>query len=181
MVVLPPSFNPWRIPSGELCKHLRVGTEINVKLFTSLLQGFDPVKGAFVLTGLKEGFRLGLGTFGPYPPTRLWIESFVPVPESRGRITTYLEEEVALRRIFGPFEAVPATVFCDGVNVAPMSEVLRSDGRYRTVTNLSAGGPESSINGFILDSAAAVVLPDFPAGGTELRRSRPRCRLGSPV
>ena len=78
------SFNPWRIPSGQLCKHLQVRTEIDVGLFSTLLQGFDPVKSAFVLEGLRDGFRLGLGTYGPFPPTRLWIESFVPVPESRG-------------------------------------------------------------------------------------------------
>ena len=130
-------------------------------LFSTLLRGYDPVKSVFVLEGLRNGFRLGLGTFGPFPPTRLWVESFVPVPESRGRITTYLTEEVALRRIFGPFQAVPDTFFWDRVNVSPMSEVLRGDGRYRTITNLSAGGPNNSINGFILDEATVVVYPTF--------------------
>ena len=130
-------------------------------LFSTLLRGYDTVKSAFVLEGLRNGFRLGLGTFGPFPPPRLWIESFVPVPESRGRITTYLTEEVALKRIFGPFQAVPDTFFWDRVNVSPMSEVLRGDGRYRTITNLSAGGPDNSINGFILDEATVVVYPTF--------------------
>ena len=165
----------WKIPSNQLCKHLGVISEIDVALLTTLLWGFNPSKYAFVIAGLNEGFRLGLGSFGPFPP-RPWIESFV-APASRSRITAYLTDEVAACRMFGPFDSILVSFFWDRMNVFPMGEVWRSDGRYRTITNFSVEGPANSINGFILDSASDGV-PFVSASRRELRHCRFRCGLG---
>ena len=45
--------------------------------------------------------------------------------------------------------------------VYPMCEALRSDGRYRTIGNLSYSSPLNSVNGFIPDSESETEYPSF--------------------
>ena len=42
-----------------------------------------------------------------------------------------------------------------------MCEALRSDGRYRTISNLSYSSPLNSVNGFIPDSESETEYPSF--------------------
>ena len=96
--------DPWRLSPAMLKEKLGSHSKINIALFEELLVGYDPVEAAYVLPGLKGGFSMGLQGGGPRPPERSWAPSFLS-NEERAIINSYLENEVALGRIFGPFDA----------------------------------------------------------------------------
>ena len=113
----------------------------------------------YVLNGLEFGFPLGVYPAGPFPPPRLWAESHVS-PAGRLRINDYLLSERSVGRIYGPLP-VPRGVHWRNSVVYPMCEALRSDGRYRTISNLSYSSPLNSVNGFIPDSESETEYPSF--------------------
>ena len=137
-----------------------VHSRVDADLFRSLLVGYDPVKAIFVLDGLMFGFSMGVDLGGNLPPECLWKDS-VLTPEAHARIFANFEVERRARRIFGPFTVPPHGLNWKGAVVFPVSEVAKSSGGYRTIYNLSAGGPHRSINGFVPRSARLTDYPSF--------------------
>ena len=136
-----------------------VKTGINIPEFRRLSVGCAVEECKYVLDGLLHGFPLGIYRAGPFPPRRLWAESKVS-PAGRARITDYLLSERELGRIYGPFSEPWGLLWADSV-VYPMCEAPRSDGRFRTISNLSFNSPLTSVNGFIPSEERAPEYPSF--------------------
>ena len=118
---------------GRLSRHVGCGVTMRVDLIEELSKGFDPEARAEVLEGLRNGFRLGVVD---EPPPRGWAPSFMS-DASRARITAYFETEVAGKRILGPFTTCPSGMHWGKAVTFPVSEVEKSDGKYRTIFNIS--------------------------------------------
>ena len=97
---------------------------INVALFEQLLTGFDVAKATFILNGLKNCFPMGLNPEGPFPPSKLWVQSIVSRSD-RVKVNEYLDAEITANRVFGPLP-VPRGLWKDSVTY-PMSVVLKKD------------------------------------------------------
>lgn len=149
----------WRRSPQELVRLWDVKTGINIPEFRRLSVGCNEGERTYVLDGLLHGFPLGINRAGPFPPRRLWAESKVS-PAGRARITEYLLSERVLGRIYGPFSEPRGVFWADSV-VYPMCEARRSDGRYRTISNLSFNSPLTSVNGFIPSEERATEYPSF--------------------
>ena len=152
--------DPWRLSPAMLKIKLDSHSQINIALFEELLVGYDPIETAYVVLGLKGGFSMGLLAGGPRPPERSWASSFLS-NEGRLIINSYLEKEVALGRIFGPFDSPPRGEFWAGHVVYPMSVAPKKDGGHRIISNLSFGGKLLSINGFIPKNERTTSYPSF--------------------
>ena len=149
----------WRRSAPELLRLWDVKTGIDIPEFRRLSVGCISVERDYVLDGLEFGFPLGVNPAGPFPPPRLWAESRVS-PAGRLRINDYLLSERSVGRIYGPLP-VPRGDHWRSSVVYPMCEALRSDGRYRTISNLSYSSPLNSVNGFIPDSESETEYPSF--------------------
>ena len=156
----PEAPNIWRRSPEELQVAWGVKSGINIEEFLRLSLGCDPVERDYVAHGLLHGFPLGLPPSGPWPPQRLWAESHCS-PETCARITEYLISEREAGRIFGPFLDPPTGKHWPNTVAYPMSEVPKSDGTYRPVSNLSFRSPLDSVNGFIPDSESTTEYPSF--------------------
>ena len=154
------AVNTWRRSPSELQLIWGVKSGINVPEFIKLSFGCESVERDYVINGLLNGFRLGLGESGPFPPQRLWAESRCS-PETCVRITDFLVSERTAGRIFGPFPDPPTGGHWDGAVVYPMCEVQRKDGKFRTISNLSHKSPLDSVNGFIPRAESATEYPSF--------------------
>ena len=64
-------------------------------------------------------------------------------------------------RIFGPFLNPPTGKHWPNTVAYPMSEVPKSDGTFRPVSNLSFRSPLDSVNGFIPNSESTTEYPPF--------------------
>ena len=136
---------------------------MDIKLFDELTEGLDPGERSAVLDGLREGFRLGVVDL---PPPRGWAPSFM-TNESRARITAYFEAETAAGRMLGPFTTQPSGRFWGDAVTFPVSEVEKSDGKFRTIFNLSYDW-ENSANAGIPASAAYTTYPSFERVAAEM-------------
>ena len=157
--------DPWRLPPLVLKEKLKVKGFINVDLFEQLLTGFDVTKTQFILNGLRNGFPMGLKPEGPFPPSKLWVQSIVSRSD-RVIVNEYLDGEVTANRMFGPFP-VPRGLWKDSVTY-PMSVVLKKDLTPRIISNYSHGGPTLSVNGFIPKSATKTSYPSLLAVATAM-------------
>ena len=79
---------------------------------------------------------------------------------SRARITAYFETEVAGKRMLGPFTTCPSGVHWGKTVTFPVSEVEKSDGKYRTIFNISYDW-ENSTNAAIPAAAVFTSYPSF--------------------
>ena len=149
----------WRRSAPELLRLWDVKIGIDIPEFRRLSVGCLESERGYVLNGLEVGFPLGVNPAGPFPPPRLWAESHVS-PAGRLRINDYLLSERSVGRIYGPLP-VPRGVYWRNSVVYPMCKTLRSDGRYRTLSNLSYSSPLNSVNGFIPDSESKTEYPSF--------------------
>ena len=149
----------WRRSPPELVRLWDVKSGIDIPEFRRLSLGCAQIERDYVLNGLENGFSLGISPEGPFPPPRLWAQSHVS-PAGRLRINDYLLSERSVGRIFGPLP-VPRGKYWEKSVVYPMCEALRSDGRYRTISNLSYSSPLNSVNGFIPDSESETEYPSF--------------------
>ena len=152
--------DPWRLSPEMLKIKFDIRSKINIPLFKELLlkAGYDVVESAYILDGLINGFSMGLGD-GPFPPPKLWAPSFL-TDEERTIVSAYLDSEVALKRIFGPFLTVPRGLWARTVGY-PMSIAPKSDGGTRIISNLSANGKLLSVNGFIPKCERTTAYPSF--------------------
>ena len=148
---------------GRLSRHVGCGVTMRVDLIEELSEGFDPEARAEVLEGLRNGIRLGVVD---EPPPRGWAPSFMS-DESRARITTYFETEVAGKRMLGPFTTRPSGEHWGKTVTFPVSEVEKSDGKYRTIFNISYDW-ENSTNAGIPAEAAFTSYPSFERVAMEM-------------
>ena len=160
---LPGGKGPWRMEPGRLRRHVGCRVAMDVKMFDELTEGLDPGERSAVLDGLLEGFRLGVVDL---PPPRGWAPSFM-TNESRARITAYFEAETAAGRMLGPFTTQPSGRYWGDSVTFPVSEVEKSDGKFRTIFNLSYDW-ENSANAGIPASAAYTTYPSFEGVAAEM-------------
>ena len=151
---------PWRHSASELVAKWGVKSGINIPEFERLSVGCDVIEQNWVVKGLRDGYPLGVNEAGPFPPQRLWAESRVS-HDSHARITEYLVSEREEGRVFGPFSEAPNGKHWQGTVVYPMSETQRSDGKFRTISDLSFRTPLDSINGFIPREESTTSYPSF--------------------
>ncbi len=136
---------------------------MRVDLIEALSVGFEPEARAAVLKSLKEGFRLEVEEA---PPPRSWAPSFLQ-DQSRMRITAYFEAEVAAGRMIGPFRSPPSGTHWGKAVAFPVSEVDKSDGKHRTIFNLSYDW-ENSTNAGIPKAAGFTTYPSFEGVAAEM-------------
>ena len=93
-LLVPPTFHP-----------VSVVSPLNVAEFAQALVGHPDLKAvSFVLTGLQYGFRLG---FHPSLGLKPAKQNKLSAEQHPCVIDDYLANEVALRRVAGPFVAPP--------------------------------------------------------------------------
>ena len=160
---LPFGSGPWRLDPKRLWQHVGCRVAMDVDMFEKLSEGFDPAARAEVLDGLRNGFRFGVQE---EPPPRGWAPSFMS-DESRARITAYFEAETAARRMLGPFSSRPSGKHWGDAVTFPVSEVDKSDGKFRTIFNLSYDW-ENSANAGIPACAAFTTYPTFEEVAAEM-------------
>ena len=135
-------------------------SKIDVPLFEELLAGYDVTEAAYVLPGLKNGFPMGVIDGDPPLPEKSWGPLFLS-NEEREIVNIYLDKEIALGRIYGPYVFPPRGAFWAGRVVYPMSVAPKKDGGHRIISNLSAGGKLLSVNGFIPKNERTTSYPSF--------------------
>ena len=139
------------------------GVTMRLDLLEEFSEGFDPETRASVLENLRLGFPLSVEE---PPPPRSWAQSFLS-DESRIRITSYFEAEVTDRRMLGPFTTPPSGEFWGKAVAFPVSEVDKSDGKYRTIFNLSYDLENSTTAG-IPKAAGFTTYPSFERVAMEM-------------
>ena len=146
-----------------LAQHVGAGVTLRVDLFEELSEGFEPEARATLLENLYCGFPLGVQEA---PPPRSWPPSYMS-DQSRTRITSYFEAEVTYKRMSGPFVTPPSGEYWGKAVTFPVSEVEKSDGKYRTIFNLSYDW-EISANVGIQKSEAFTTYPSFERVAAEM-------------
>ena len=152
----PGSFGPWRIPPRELARHIRARSAINFPLFEELSRGFDSGQRSLVLDGLFYGFRLGVD----FPPVgRSWVLSHLS-NVARSIIGENFVRERDLGRMLGPFSRPPSGQHWRNAVAIPVSEAVKSDGKFRTIFNFSYDW-ENSANAGIPQAYGFTTYPTF--------------------
>ena len=136
---------------------------MRVDLFEKLSEGFEPEAAATFLENLRCRFPLGIQEA---PSPRSWAPSYMS-DQSRTRITSYFEVEVTCKRMLGPFTTPPSGEYWEKVVTFPVSEVEKSDGKFRTIFNLSYDW-ENSANAGILKSEAFTTYTSFERVAAEM-------------
>ena len=152
---LPGGTGPWNMKPSELARHIGCKSEINVARFTELSIGYDPEALAGVISGLNDGWRLGVTI---PPPSRPWAQSFMS-DEGRARITAHFDKETDEKRMLGPFTTPPSGEWSRSV-AFPVAEVDKPDGSHRTTYNMSYDW-ERSVNAGIPPEAGRTKYPTF--------------------
>ena len=121
-------------------------TPINVhKLARELLSHPDSVFVDYLLTGLSQGFRVGVFSSPCVTYVARNLQSAIAEPDVVSRL---LEREVGERYIIGPFRSPPFPVF----RISPIGVATRKySGKKRLIFDMSAprSGPFPSINSLI--------------------------------
>ena len=125
-------------------------------LFGQLASGFDPSRLALIMSGLYDGFRLGV----EFPPAgRSWVSSQLD-NASRFRINENFLRERSLGRMLGPFTSPPSGRYWGHSVAIPVSEVVKGDGKFRTIFNFSYDW-ERSTNAGIPQGYGFTTYPSF--------------------
>ena len=139
---------------------------MRVDLFEKLSEGFEPKAAATLSENLRCGFPLGVQEA---PSPRSWAPSYM-YDRSRTSIMSYFEAEVTCKRMLGPFTTPPPSPsgeYWEKTVTFPVSEVEKSDGKFRTIFNLSYDW-EISANAGILKSEAFTTYTSFERMAAEM-------------
>lgn len=131
-----------------------------------------------LLSQLRDGVRLGyIGSregylFRPNHP------SSMSSPESMAVIDKEIMDELALKRMAGPFTVDEVKSMFPFIRTSPMAAVPKSDGGWRIIDDLTAGDDESpSVNAHIPDEAAKVNYMHFDSAVQRIRSLGRGCWL----
>ena len=115
-------------------------TPVKSDVLATYLEGYDPKKSAYLISGFSEGFRIeseGLDQENLVRDNPQLPDHLRPVLEKK------LQKEVDAGRIIGPFEEAPLP----NIRVAPIKVApKKTPGDYRFIHNLSYPYDEEAVN-----------------------------------
>lgn len=144
-------------------------TPIKVEALDKLLIGYDPVEHRDLINGFRQGFRIGYA--GPIisnrPPN---LQSAIDNPEI---VEEKIQNEVALRRVAGPFDHPPFRIF----HASPVGFIEKKSGGQRFIQHLSFPRSGDSVNSGIPSAAKSVSYASFDEAVTMMIDADGNCVL----